>query len=106
MVHCALTESGSALQLSLIALTSGAQETRDGELAVLHDLQSVLQAARGHALNAAALHDLEAATPNLRCATVKVLRCVLLPAHASAFVGALLDGASAGLSGDRMNRVT
>ena len=42
---------------------------------MLHDLQSVLRAARGHAINAEALKDMEAATPNLQSAAVKVWPC-------------------------------
>jgi glycerophosphoryl diester phosphodiesterase len=51
---------------------SRVQETKDGHLVVLHDLQSVLRASAAHDINAAPLAALRAATPELDTAQVKV----------------------------------
>ena len=48
---------------------------------MLHELQSVLRAAQGHAINAQAMTDLEAATTSLHSAEVEVsdaLPCLAL----------------------------
>lgn len=47
------------------------QETADGHLVVLHDLQSVLLASAPHATNAAAVAALGASVPDLDAARVK-----------------------------------
>lgn len=52
-------------------LTYIVQETADGELVVLHDLQSVLRASVGHKINAAAAAQLRASVPDLDRAQVK-----------------------------------
>lgn len=44
-----------------LSLSLNMQETKDGELVVLHDLASVLAAAAGHAANEEVLQDLRAA---------------------------------------------
>ena len=48
------------------------QETRDGELVILHDLQSVLRASETHEVNAEAAAQLRSAMPDLDRAQVKV----------------------------------
>lgn len=53
-----------------------AQETADGHLVVLHDLQSVLRVSEPHAINAEAVAALRASVTNLDAAQVKV-RCQL-----------------------------
>ena len=51
---------------------SRVQETGDGQLAVLHDLQSLLRASEGHSINTIALMELSRAAPDLDKAVVKV----------------------------------
>ena len=53
-------------------MLSTEQETSDGQLAVLHDLQSVLQASEGHSINTMGLMELSRAAPDLDRAEVKV----------------------------------
>ena len=52
----------------------GVQETRDGELVVLHDLQRVLNASRHAAINEGAIAELAAEVDDLGRATVQVGR--------------------------------
>ena len=53
------------------------QETKDGELVVLHDLQSLLEASRGYAVNSAVMAELEAqgVCMELPAANVQVTQC-------------------------------
>ncbi len=56
----------------MTAKRGSAQETADGELVALHDLQSVLRASVVHKINAEAAAQLRAAVPDLDRAQVKV----------------------------------
>ena len=58
--------------LVLTAARGSVQETRDGELVILHDLQSVLHASELHEVNMEAAAQLRSAVPDLHRAQVKV----------------------------------